>query len=313
MARRVKVSTLGDERTYARFEDGLENALSEKMSYWKNRLEEILPDKPDLIVLPECCDRFSNFTTEQNTAYYNYRGERFLDFFAEIAKTNNCYIAYSSIMPDTDGINRNSVMMIDRNGNVMGRYNKHYLVTGEIERINGLCGNKATIFECDFGRVGAAICFDLNFEEILKLYKKEKPEIMIFSSAYHGGFMQQYWAYELRSWFVSAVGCRWPSWFVNPVGTIISKTSNYTLSQTEEINLDYFVAHYDDNWEALKNAKNKYKDALRIYDPDMIGAVLLTSESDTISINEMVEDFGIEGIDNYFKRSIKCADEHREC
>lgn len=312
MARKIKVSTLGGERTYAKFDNGLEQAVLKQMEYWGNRLEDVLPDNPDLIVLPECCDRFTNFTTEQNKEYYIYRGNRMLDFFASVAKENKCYIAYSSILPDEDGINRNSVIMIGRNGEITGRYNKHYLVTGEVERIEGLCGKDAVIFDCDFGRVGAVICFDLNFDGILELYKRERPDLLIFSSAYHGGFMQQYWAYQLRCWLVSAIGCRWPSWFVNPVGTIIGKTSNYTLSQTEEINLDYFVAYYDDNWDKLKKAKDKYKDAFKIYDPDMIGAVLLTSEKEGVSVKEIVEEFDIEYIDDYFERSIRCADEHRE-
>ena len=44
----------------------------------------------------------------------------------------------------------------------------------------------------------------------------------------------------------------------------------------------------------------------------MIGAVLLTAEKDEVNVKEIVNEFGIEGIDSYFARSIRFADEHRE-
>lgn len=320
MARKIKVATLSGEVLTTPLEEGMEAAVTKMISYWERRLSLVLPDHPDLIVLPECCDRYSSFDTKNphfdpklTYEYYeSYRGTRILDYFASVAKKHRCYIAYSAIMPDTDGINRNSVMMIDRNGQVIGRYNKHNLTIGEVDNIKGLCGKDAAIFDCDFGKVGAVICFDLNFEEIRNLYKEKCPDLLIFSSAYHGSFMQNFWAYELQSWMVTAIGCNDISSVINPVGTRIAETCNYRNYITCDINLDCKVAHLDLNWEATEKAKNKYGADFVIHDPGHLGAMLLTSESEDVTVTEIMDEFGIETLDSYFERSIRCADEHRE-
>ena len=176
MARRIKVSTIGAQNMTNRFEDGLEKAVEEMLSHWKDEFSNVLCDKPDLIVVPECCDRYVNYTNEQRLQYYEYRADRILSYFSETARKNSCYITYSSIWPGGDGKNRNSLIMLDRKGEIVGIYDKFHLVPYEISGINGYCGDRAVLFECDFGKVGAVICFDLNFEKIRKLYMQKKME-----------------------------------------------------------------------------------------------------------------------------------------
>ena len=312
MSRKIRVSTLGGENLSTSYEEGMEKAVVKMIQYWEGRLSRILHDKPDLIVLPECCDRYVNFTTKELLDYYDYRENRMLEYFSSVAKENSCYIAYSAVMPDKDGKNRNAIMMIDRHGKVMGRYNKHNLTIYEMEEIEGLCGKDAVIFDCDFGRVGAVICFDFNFDEIRNLYKEKKPNLMIFSSYYHGGFMQNFWAYELRSWLVTSIGCNNLSAVINPVGAKIAETSNYRNWLTQEINLDCFVAHLDYNWDKVEKAKNQYGAGLQIYEPGQLGAMLLSSDMNDVTIDEIATEFEIEHIDEYFARSIKAANENRE-
>jgi len=50
-----------------------------------------------------------------------------------------------------------------------------------------LCGKEAPVFECDFGRVACAICFDLNFDELRLKIAKARPDLILFCSMYHGG------------------------------------------------------------------------------------------------------------------------------
>ena len=79
----------------------------------------------------------------------------------EIAKENNCYIAYSAMREVPDGSLRNSTQLIDRNGNIAGIYNKNHPTIRDTE-INGtLYGKDADLIECDFGTVACAICLIL--------------------------------------------------------------------------------------------------------------------------------------------------------
>jgi predicted amidohydrolase len=180
MAKRVRISAIGAPAIQADYKDGLESAVRHAENHWEHELSNILCDNPDLIVLPEICDRPHNFNFEQRLEYYDYRADYFLNYFAGIAKKNNCYITYPHVRLHKDGKRSNCVTMLGRNGAAIGTYDKYHLHIDEIKALNGKCGDGAVIFDCDFGRVGAAICFDLNFPQILELYKEKKPGIIVF-------------------------------------------------------------------------------------------------------------------------------------
>lgn len=158
------------------------------------------------------------------------------------------------------------------------------------------------MFQTDFGRVGMAICFDLNFHELLERYAKQRPDLIIFSSMYHGGLMQGYWAYYCRSYFVGAIAGPENN-ILNPLGARVACSTNYLPRVTAAINLDYQVVHLDENWEKLEAVKKKYGRGVTVFDPGFVGAVLLTSELDDVTSEEMVREFGIELWDDYYKRS----------
>jgi len=135
-------------------------SLDKMIAHWRKKFDQVLPDKPDLIVVPEACDRPSGFSGEKLRQYYKVRKDQIQKFFAQVAKDNNCYIVYSAHQEMSDGTLRNSSVLIDRKGNVAGIYNKNHPTIGEIEK-GVLCGKDAPVIECDFGRVAMAICFDL--------------------------------------------------------------------------------------------------------------------------------------------------------
>ena len=56
-------------------------------------------------------------------------------------------------------------MLLDRQGKLVGYYDKTFPTIGEIEE-GILPGHGAVVFDTDFGRVGAMICFDFNFPEV---------------------------------------------------------------------------------------------------------------------------------------------------
>jgi hypothetical protein len=273
------------------------------IEYWRGRLAQVLPDRPDLIIVPECCDRYPAQTQEEQWVYYRFRGDRIRDFFAETARQHRCHIAYAAVREVADGTWRNSVQVLGRDGEVRGTYNKNFPVICETTESGILAGAQAPLIECDFGRVGCAICFDLNFEEIRRRYVESRPDLLIFSSMYHGGIMQPYWAYACRAHLVTAV-CGLPSAIYSPVGQLIAESTNYFDFVTATVNLDCRVAHLDGNWERLRAMKERHGTGVSVFDPGFVGSVLITSESPDRTSDELVQEFGIEVLDDYFTRSI---------
>src|SRR5690606_6188012 len=67
-----------------------------------------------------------------------------------------------------------------------------------------LPGDSTPAFETPFGRIGMAICFDLNFREVIEGLVDSGAEIVFFVSAYEGGRQLQRWALDYNVYVVLA-------------------------------------------------------------------------------------------------------------
>ncbi|MFH1566414.1 MAG: carbon-nitrogen hydrolase family protein [Gemmatimonadota bacterium] len=312
MANYVRISTIGAAAAGGNPGTGQE-AVDRMIDHWRARFERVLPDAPDLVLVPECCDRYPAHTMAERRAYYAYRGHQVGDYFACVARRNNCYVAYPAVRLLPDGTWRNSVELFDRDGISLGFYNKNYPVITENAEGGILSGAEAPIFACDFGRVGCAICFDLNFDGIRRKYVAARPDLLLFASMYHGGLMQAYWAYSCRAHLATAI-CGLASGVISPVGQPLAMSTNYFDFVTVDANLDCQVAHLDFNGERLRAMKERYGAGVRVLDPGYLGSVLISSETDEVTSDDLVREFGIELLDDYMARSIAHAEdpEHGE-
>ena len=300
----VVVSVIGGMKP-AQFGNKLtgEEGFQRVIEVWKTKFSKVLPNRPDLIVMPEACDRYSQWSAEERPLQEKIRGDRFLNFVRSVAKENNCYIACSLKHQTADGKKYNSTFLIDRKGEIACRYDKVYPTVYEI-RAGIVPGVDPLVFQTDFGRVGFVICYDLNFTDLLERYAALQPDLMVFSSAYHGGLMQGAWAYGCRSYFTASTinpECT----MVNPLGDKIDASTNYFDFFTSTINLDYQVVHLDENWQKLEDLKAKYGPQVDIHDPGFVGAVLVSSRHPEITSAQMISEFKIELWDDYYRRSVE--------
>jgi predicted amidohydrolase len=306
---RVTVATIGAYGGMATEEEKTDpqKSVDRMIEFWKAEISIILPSRPDLIVLTEACDRPQGLDDDQVLAYYRVRKDQVLDYFSSVAKANRCYIAFGMKRDDGKGSWLNSCFLLDREGKIAGIYNKNFPTVYEIEE--GIkADTDAPVFQCDFGSVACAICFDLNFEELRLKYEKLKPDIIVFPSRYHGGLMQAYWAYSCHSFFVGAVAAQGsPSEIRNPLGEVIATSTNYFHYAVATVNLDSRLVHLDYNWDKLIALKKKYGEKVTVTDPGNVGAVLITSEDNKISAIRMIKEFDIELLDDYFARSREAA------
>ncbi len=300
---RITIATIGPRPLRVPADSKPSQIVDRMIAHWRGRFAQVLPDKPDLIVVPEACDRPAGLSREKCREYYLVRKNQVRDFFAETARRNRCYIVYSAARQVENGTWRNSSVLLDRRGQIAGIYNKNHVVIEETTKSGILCGKDAPVLECDFGRVAFAICFDLNFDEIREKYRKARPDLIVFSSMYHGGLMQAYWAYSCRSHFVGAVAGL-PCEIRDPLGEVLASNTNYFDYAVATINLDCRLVHLDYNWGRLRKLKAKYGPRVTIKDPGYLGAVLVTSEHETVGVDQMIQEFEIELLDDYMARAL---------
>jgi len=292
----VKVATIGTTPVLDEKQEP-QALVDEVIEFWGRKLAQVLPDKPDLIVLPEICD-----LSAAGKEYLNVRKNQVLDYFASMAKKHSCYIAFGMFREENKDVWRNSCVVLDRKGDIAGIYDKNYPTIGEME-MGIKAGNTAPIIQCDFGRVAAVICFDLNFDELREKIANEKPDLVIFSSMYHGGLVQGAWAYSCRSFFAGSVYKGNPSEIRNPLGDVVASTTNYFDFAVANINLDNDLVHLDYNWERLTTLKEKYGPAVTISDPGQVGAVMVSSEDKNIPVSRMIKETELELLDDYLNRA----------
>ena len=299
----VKIATIGAVSPSLNLNEEPQKLVEQMIGFWASELKQVLPDKPDLIVLPEVCDRPAGMDEETKLSYYKARGNQIMDYFASVAKENNCYIIYGAMRILEDESWRNSAIILDRKGSIAGIYDKNFPTIGGMER-GTKAGKAAPVFQCDFGTVACAVCFDLNFDELRLRYAEQNPDLIVFPSLYHGGLVQANWAYSNRAFFVSSIGIRnLPSQIRNPMGNVVATSTNYFHYIVSTVNLDYCIAHLDYNWAKLKALKNKYGEGVIISDPGEIGSVLITSETENITAKEMAKEFEITLLDDYLNNS----------
>ena len=307
--RTIKIATIGSLPAAVSANATPEQILQHVKKHWQSRFEQVLPDRPDLIVVPENCDRPDGVRGERAFAYYAVRGNQMRDYFAKVAKENRCYITYPAIRQLDDGTMRNSIVLLDRKGKVAGIYNKNHPTIGELEQ-GKLPGREVPVIECDFGRVALAICFDLNFDRLRDQVKAANPDLILFSSNYHGGLMQAYWAYSCRSHFVGSIRRMAPSEIRNPLGNVVATTTDYLDYAIAEVNLDCESAHFDYNRDRFRAMKNKYGPKVTVSDPGLLGSVLVTSSHETVGVQAMLDEFSVERLDDYIERALAEQDKY---
>jgi len=267
MANRVTVSTFGLTLPDVALDRTPEHAVDAMIDFWKGKLDKVLPDRPDVIVLPEVCDMPRNWREKRPKEFLGARGAKMQEFFSGVARGHHCYVAYPAVRQVPDGSWRNSTILLDRRGDVAGVYDKNHVTVEEYEEWGVRGGKEVGVFECDFGRVACAICFDIYFDDIRQRIAAARPDLVIFCSMVHGGLLQAQWAYSCRAHFVAALHAGRPSAIISPTGEILAKTTYYFDHVTATVNLDCGLFHIDYNRPKLDAAKAKYGRKLTIHDP----------------------------------------------
>lgn len=224
----------------------------------------------------------------------------FLALYRDFAVAERCHVA-GSAKTRVGGKVHNSVVFFGPSGQVLGVYHKVYLTIGELEQ--GLApGAGPVVVDTPVGRLAGVICFDLNFETLRQQYRVLKPDILVYSSMYHGGLQQQTWAYDCRAYFVCA--CQFlGGGILDPFGRPLALTSCYTKVAVADINLDRAMVHLDYNRDRFPEIRRKYGDEVAIEVPPNIGSTLILSLTDKRSAMDVVREFELELLDDYLPRA----------
>ena len=192
--------------------------------------EKCLLEGADLVFFPEafqyqCTNRDDKFAiVEKYAAAWQER-------CAALARKYHAYVVPWDYYVGDDGKAYNSSYILDRNGELVGRYCKCNLTYAEITT-NVSHGMDIPVFDLDIGRVGMMICFDNYFPEVAATLGNKGAQLVLYPL--FGDTLKPQWELKLRaraadhSFYVAP--CQIDSWrkvsftgMVDPEGNVIAK------------------------------------------------------------------------------------------
>ncbi|MBP5237223.1 MAG: carbon-nitrogen hydrolase family protein [Clostridia bacterium] len=195
---------------------------------------------PDIVCFSECiATRELRMTKEE--ASQTVPGP-LTDLIAQKAKEYNCYMVFN--LPEVeDGFFYNTSVLIDREGNIAGKYHKVHLTYSECTK-GTTSGRTYPVFQTDFGKIGLSICFDHFFPESIRQLAVGGAE-MIFVSTAGDGYMQST-ARAMDNGIPICISCvnhakasPWPqSRIVKPDGVILAGTMSDCGAAVASVDLD---------------------------------------------------------------------------
>jgi predicted amidohydrolase len=217
---------------------------------------------------------------------------------AEAAK-NNLHIIWPRYTREGDRVH-NSAVLIGADGKVLGAYHKIHPTIGEIEK--GITpGTEARVFDTQLGRVGMAICFDLNFPDVREGLGAAGAEMVFFSSAYRGGLQLRIWAFELGAYVISAVLGELGQ-IVDLSGTVLAEAT-YEALIARRINLDRRLLHMDYNWDKMDAMLERYGADISFEYFTREAVYAVASEREGLAVDDVIAEFGLERRADYFRRA----------
>jgi predicted amidohydrolase len=300
MAKHVNIATVRFQSEWARNKDGARQIVLAELA---GNVAALKGYGLDLVVFSEGVEAVAQ---SMDQAEFLASPGPVMQVYREFARQERCHVAGSVKLREGAAV-YNAVVYYGPDGDPIGVYRKVYPTIGELEQ--GIApGPGAVVVDTAIGRIGTAICFDLNFEALRDEYRALKPDIMVFASMYHGGLAQAAWAHECRAFFA----CAWQytdGGILDPYGRPLAVNDCYHTIARARVNLDRVMVHLDYNSERFPEIERKYGDEVRVDIPDNIGSALIYSETDRRSAMDVADEFGLELLDDYMGRARRAREE----
>lgn len=218
---------------------------------------------------------------------------------SERARTNRINLVAGAFLKRGGAIENVSVLF-DRDGSLIGIYSKRHPTEGEID--GGVTpGNAVGVFDTDIGRIGLAICFDLNWRDLWAGMKAEGADIVAWISAYEGGFPLQAYACLHDFVVVSAVQS-YTGKIIDRSGKVLTTTSRWGRLASATVDLDQRWFHTDGQAEKLLAVQTRYGDRLLVETRGEEHLFVISRLDPALSLDMVIEEFSLVELGDYLGR-----------
>ncbi len=217
--------------------------------------------------------------------------------FARTARRHHCYIVVPLFLLEDKPkrLCSNAAILVGRQGEVVGIYRKLHLAvqTGSDSLEGGMTpGKQAPVFDCDFGKLGIQICFDMEFDWGWEELARQGADLVAWPTqspqTAHPRFRASRYGY-----YVVSSTWRHNATIFEPTGKIVSEIKAPADTLVQELDLSYAILPWSSKLQNGKALARKYGDKVgfRYYEDEDCG--MFWSNDPQITIGQMYRSLGL--------------------
>ncbi|MDP2998578.1 MAG: carbon-nitrogen hydrolase family protein [Bryobacterales bacterium] len=251
------------------------------------RLDESAAFGPDIACLPEL---FARGAPESVPGPVTRR-------LAGWAREHSAYVVFGLKTRAGERV-YNSAILLDRQGRVIGQYNKIHPTEGELKEGTRPGDADPPVFETDFGTIGIQICFDVNWWDFWKRLKAKGAKIVFFPAAFPADRQLSALALMNQCYIVSSSNSR-SSRIYDITGEAVAASGNYRQWAGAAIPIGKRLFEVDYHTAKAREIQRKYgpKVELTWYHED--DWFTLASVDPTLTVEDLMAEFGLTPLDAY--------------
>ncbi len=207
----------------------------------------------------------------------------------------------------------NAAVLFDRKGEVAGIYRKAHpvAVLGTDELEGGITpGRDYTVFDCDFGRLGIQICWDVQFEDGWAALAAKGAELVAWPTASPATAQPASRAAQHRYYVVSSTW-REDATVFEPTGLVAAQVEGRDGVLVHQLDLSYAVLGWSAPLRDGKALTEKYGERVGYHYEPREDLGLFWSNDPGTSIGTMIRSLGLEEIDAQVRRNRRLQDAAR--
>jgi predicted amidohydrolase len=233
--------------------------------------------------------------------------------FSALARKHSAYIVAPMDLAESgpEGTTySNAAVLFDRKGEVAGIYRKvrpvAVLGTDELER--GITPGKSyPVFDCDFGKLGLQICWDIQFEDGWAALAEKGAEIVAWPTA-SPSTAQPASRAAMNRYFIVSSTPREDATIFEPTGLVGAQVEKQGEILVHQIDLSHAVLGWSAPLENGKALTDKFGDRVGFHYSPREDVGLFWSNDPSTSIGAMIRSLGLEELDTQLRRNRRLQD-----
>jgi predicted amidohydrolase len=267
----------------------------------------------DLAVLPENAVTGETGNAPER-ASFPLEG-KVLEVMGAAARKHHTYVIVPMTLAEDPAHNlfTNSNILLDREGKVVGNYRKVHLVSNQAGALleGGLVpGKEFPVFQCDFGKLGIQVCFDIEYDDGWAALARKGAEIVAWPSQ-SPQTIQPRWRARANGYYIVSSTWRNNASIFDPTGDIIAQTTEPSSVLVEQIDLSYALIGWQPKLANGQAFVERYGKAVGFRYSESEDGGIFWSNDPKIPIMRMVRELGLELRADSLERNRKLQDQIR--